>query len=136
MRQAKVMLTVGVLLATASTALALDADSLGLQSEEPEATVTVRNFEFVDEDTGTPLTVVEAGDTVRWVWKGGCHSVTQGLRGQAIQGAFDSQVQCTTYDNGEPATTFEVTFEEPGTYDYHCQPHAQMEGVVVVTGGS
>lgn len=140
MKQTKVMLAVGVVLATASTALALDADTLSLTAEEPDATVVVRNFEFEDAASGGPVTIVEAGDTVRWVWEGGCHSVTEGVRGPygnpATPAAWDSGVQCATFDDdGDPLTTFEVTFEQPGVHKYFCQPHAQMEGLVVVTGG-
>lgn len=136
MRQAKVMLTVGVLLAAASTALALDADALGIESE-PAATVHVQNFEFEDQETDSPVTTIEAGQTVKWVWQSGCHSVTHSVRGEeATPSAFDSGVQCTAFEGGQPVTTFEVTFEEPGVYEYHCQPHVSMEGTVVVTGGS
>lgn len=140
MQQTKVMLAVGVVLATASTALALDADTLGVRDEEPDATVVVKNFEFEDQDTETPVTIVEAGDTVRWIWESGCHSVTEGVRGPGNQPAapavWDSGVLCAQFDDdGDVLATFEVTFEEPGVHTYFCQPHAQMEGIVVVTGG-
>lgn len=140
MNQTKVMLAVGVLLATASTALALDADTLGLRTDDADATVVVQNFEFADQDSQTPVTVVEVGDTVEWVWESGCHSVTQGVRGAdnqpATPSSFDSQVQCTQFDDdGDPITTFTVTFDEPGVFEYFCQPHPQMQGMVVVAGG-
>jgi len=140
-RQPKVMLAVGVLLASASTALALDADQLGLETQDVDATVVVQNFEFTDQATDGPVTVVEPGDTVRWVWEGGCHSVTEGVRGPdsdpATDSAFDSEVRCAQFDeDGDALTTFEVTFDEPGVYTYFCRPHPQMEGVVVVGGGS
>jgi plastocyanin len=28
--------------------------------------------------------------------------------------------------------TYEHTFEEPGTFDYHCQPHPFMTGTIFV----
>lgn len=140
MKQSKVMMAVGVLLATASTALALDVDTLSLETDAADATVVVRNFEFADQDTDTPVTVVETGDTVEWVWESGCHSVTEGVRAghePATPAAFDSQVQCAQFDDGgEALTTYSVTFDEPGVYTYFCRPHAQMQGTVVVTGGA
>lgn len=138
MRQAKVMVTVGVLLAAASTALALDADALVFDTSEADATVHVQNFEFEDQETDRPITIIEAGETVEWVWQSGCHSVTEGVRGDdATPRFFDSGVVCATFDeDGNPATTFQHTFTEPGVYKYHCQPHFQMEATVVVTGGS
>lgn len=139
MKQSEVMMAVGVLLATASTALALDADTLSLETDAADATVTVSNFEFADQDTETPVTVVETGDTVEWVWETGCHSVTEGIRAgnePATPASFDSQVQCAQFDDdGEALTAFSVTFDEPGVYAYFCKPHPQMEGTVVVTAG-
>jgi plastocyanin len=32
-----------------------------------------------------------------------------------------------------PMASFEVAFLEPGSYDYHCDPHPYMTGTVVVT---
>lgn len=140
MRQAKLMLAVGVLLATGSTALALDAGGLGLQAEEPDATVVVQNFAFQDEETGTPVTTIEVGETVRWTWEGGCHSVTEGVRdgsgGTLTTPAFDSELRCAQFDeDGDALTTMEATFDEPGVFSYFCKPHPKMQGIVVVTGG-
>ena len=32
----------------------------------------------------------------------------------------------------EPGDSFRQTFDEPGTYRYHCGPHPDMTGVIVV----
>lgn len=150
MRQTTIMLVAGLVLAGGATALSLRADPAPATdaATDPDGTgtaadaeVTVRNFEFSDGDTGTPVTHVAVGDTVRWTWEGGCHSVTQGVRGYGNEpvgpSAFDSGVRCTSYDeDGTPTTTFTVTFDQPGAYKYFCRPHPQMEGLVVVGGGA
>lgn len=105
-----------------------------------DAVVHVQNFAFEDQDTGTSVTKVSVGDTVQFVWVSGCHSVTQGVRGAGsdpvgVAAGFDSGVQCTSYDDaGDPATTFNVTFQEEGVVKYYCRPHLPMEGQIVVTG--
>jgi plastocyanin len=142
MRQATFVLVGALVLAGVSTVLSLRAEAQPAPEapagSSADAVVTVDNFQFEDQDTGTPVTHVDVGDTVRWVWTGGCHSVTDGVRspyGQPIgPSAFDSGVQCTDYEEGEPVTTFSVTFDEPGVYKYYCKPHVQMEGLVIVGG--
>lgn len=150
MRQTTIMLVAGLVLAGGATALSLSADpapaaDAATDGDDTQAAadaeVTVQDFEFSDADTGTPVTHVQVGDTVRWTWEGGCHSVTQGVRGPGSEpvgpSAFDSGVQCTSYDeDGTPTSTFTVTFDEPGAYKYFCKPHASMEGLVVVDAAS
>lgn len=150
MRQTTLLLVIGLVLAGGAAALTLDArleatpqdrtaETVDAGSQMPtapsldeaDATVTVRDFEFEDEATGTPVTRIEAGETVRWTWTEGCHSVTEGIRGVGSS-MFDSKETCAVFEDGDPQTTFEVTFDEPGVYTYHCQPHLQMEGLVVV----
>lgn len=60
---------------------------------------------------------VEVGETVTWVWHGGNpHDVS-------AEG-FASELQ----SDG----TFTQTFDQPGTYDYVCTVHPDMQGTVVV----
>ena len=33
----------------------------------------------------------------------------------------------------EPGDSFRQTFDEPGTYRYHCGPHPDMTGEIVVS---
>jgi plastocyanin len=64
---------------------------------------------------------IEAGSTVTWTNDGDAtHTVT------ADDGAFDS---------GDLAAgeTFSFTFDEPGTYSYHCDIHPDMVAEVIVT---
>jgi plastocyanin len=63
---------------------------------------------------------VRPGTRVRWVNDDQVqHSVT------ADDGSFDSGLI-------EPGQPFERTFDQPGTYAYHCAPHPFMHGVIVV----
>lgn len=87
--------------------------------------VQVRNFEFV------PKTVnIRVGDTVRWIWVDGGHSVTSGS-GCSADGRFNSQVQGGGF-------TFVQTFHQPGQVPYFCIPHCSigMTGTVNVAAAS
>jgi plastocyanin len=76
---------------------------------------------------------IEAGDTVRWVYSSGSHTVTSGTgtSDPTAGSLFDAPLNGTN-------TTFEYTFDTPGDYDYFCRPHANfgMTGVVRVTAVS
>jgi len=78
----------------------------------------------------SPSTVtVQPGDTVTWTWKDSDHSVTSGLP-DAPDGLFNSGVK-------NSGATFSVTFTDPGTKRYYCQPHGSccgMVGSVIVAG--
>lgn len=72
---------------------------------------------------------VQVGDTVRWVWSTGNHTVTSGT------GASDPDVG-TLFDAPLDLanTSFEFTFGSAGDYPYFCRPHETfgMTGVVHV----
>jgi len=89
-------------------------------------TVSVSNFQFTDSDTGTPVTVVHAGDTVTWTWDSGFHSVSSGAAGQSPVAGFDSGVLSA------PTGSFSATFATVGVFPYTCHVHATMNGVVLV----
>lgn len=74
--------------------------------------VTIRDVEFLPETLR-----VEVGEKVTWAnLDGFAHTVT------ADDGSFDSGL----LEGGE---TWSFTFSRPGTYRYHCTPHAsQGEG--------
>lgn len=78
---------------------------------------------------------INAGDTVRWTNNGGEHTVTS-------NGHPGAHVDCMPhssedFDSGGPIPnggTFEHTFPNPGSYDYHCDVHGcNMSGRVIVT---
>jgi plastocyanin len=108
---------------TAVTLYLLNPGRVGAISEvslaAPEEALTV---EILDSWVFQPHTLqIPTGATVTWVNQSDmAHTVT----GDAL--AFD--------DSGliEPGDSFRQTFAEPGTYRYHCGPHPEMTGVIVV----
>lgn len=101
----------------------------GNQSPDPSAsqtpthqvqtvTVTVKDFAF------TPPTVtIASGSTVTWSFQDSmAHSATSDS-GSAKQ--WDSGIKTSG--------TYSVTFDQTGSFPYHCTPHPdQMKGTVVV----
>src|SRR5215207_2353686 len=84
--------------------------------QEAATAVQVVDFAF---EPGT-LTV-PVGATVTWTNAGGRpHTVT------ADDGSFDS-------GRLDPGEQFSETFEQPGTFSYHCGFHPEMQGSIVVT---
>jgi len=102
------------------TALAL-SDAISMQmGDEPagttapgtSATVTVKTFNFQPD----PL-VVPAGTTITFHNEDKIeHTVTAGTREAPTPDAFDGRLT-------EQGSTFELTLDEPGTYDYFCSRH-------------
>lgn len=95
-----------------------------------DATVVLRDVSFVPS-----IVEVDVGDTVTWTHQDGNvpHSVTS----SSGPSSFDSHPACTP--PGTPLTCmtegdpdFSVTFEQAGTWEYHCKVHPSMTGVVVV----
>jgi plastocyanin len=90
-------------------------------------------------DVFVPDTVnISVGDTVRWTWAEGGHSVTSGPP------CFVDSQFCSPDDTNCPAgvlsgqgTVYTHTFSEPGVYSYFCHAHCAigMTGVVNVSGG-
>lgn len=69
---------------------------------------------------------IKAGDTVKWVNnKLPPHNVV--FEGAAASKSHKGLVF-------SPGESFDVTFDEPGTYSYYCEPHrgAGMQGTIVV----
>jgi plastocyanin len=86
-----------------------------------DASVTVKTFAFQP----SPLQV-KAGTTVTWTNTDDIlHTATSGVRGSADD-VFDLRL------DGSGATA-DVTFEQPGTFPYHCTIHPGMDGTVEVT---
>lgn len=92
-------------------------------SDEPEASAPqVPNQVTVANRAYTPQTItISVGDTVSWVFDDGgmAHDVVADDR------SFRSPLMTT---NG-----YRHTFTEPGTFTYHCTPHPDMTGTVIVT---
>ncbi len=78
----------------------------------PANTVTVETFEFQPD----PL-VVPAGSVITFVNRDKIdHTVTAGTREEPTPEVFDGQLP-------EQGATFELTLDEPGTYEYFCEIH-------------
>lgn len=93
----------------------------GVASASTTVEVEVKDFEFNQKTVN-----IQAGDTVRWKWVSGSHSVTSGSSCSA-DNRFDFSLNST-------ATSSSFTFTEAGTYHYFCRPHCSfgMTGQVVV----
>jgi plastocyanin len=86
-------------------------------------TVTIQTFQFQPD----PITV-PAGTTITFVNEDNIdHTVTAGTRDDPTPEVFDGQLP-------EQGATFELTLDEPGTYDYFCTVHSGpgMTGVITV----
>lgn len=73
------------------------------------------------DDTYTLDSVtIDKDDTVMWINKDfGIHTITEN------QGSFSSK-------DLRPDQSFEYTFENVGTYGYHCKLHPEMMGKIIV----
>ena len=113
----------------ALTALALLATACGGDDEpaaaaaDETATVTVQTFDFQPD----PLTVAP-GTTITFDNQDAIdHTVTAGTREAPTPDVFDGEL-------AEKGSTFELTLDEPGTYDYFCEIHPGpgMTGQIIV----
>ncbi len=105
------------LLAVVAAAAVFAAGCGGSNSSEPVAATEV---EMVKSYRFDPKTIeVEAGETVTWTNEDNFTHTVQ------VEGQEDHKVE-----RGE---SVEITFDEPGTYDYVCTLHSQdMDGTVIV----
>ena len=101
-----------VLLATTLLSACGGGDEAATPSEEGGPMVTVDTFDFQPD----PL-VVPAGTTITFLNEDAIdHTVTAGTRENPTPEVFDGELP----DQG---STFELTLDEPGTYDYFCEIH-------------
>jgi plastocyanin len=84
-----------------------------------EWNVEIQNFVFTPRELE-----IDVGDTVIWTQR-------------------DLEGHTTTSDTGVWSSpllfinqTFSHTFDEPGTFPYHCVPHPDMRGTIIVQSGS
>jgi plastocyanin len=91
------------------------------QQTEQKAAVTIKNFSF------NPATLtVKAGTNVTWTNE---DSVTHDLTNDAIGDIAEGRLFSLDV---EPGKTFSFTFNNTGTYNYHCDIHPSMKGAIVV----
>lgn len=83
---------------------------------EEKAAVTIVNFAYDPDPIEIP-----AGGTITWTNNDGlAHTATATDRDVLQSGTI------------KPGKSYSKTFDEPGTYTYFCEFHAQMHGTVVV----
>ncbi|UVE95559.1 plastocyanin/azurin family copper-binding protein [Dietzia sp. B32] len=71
-----------------------------------------------------PVVTIQPGDSVEWVWEASLpHDVASD---------DDSGIEFVSELQTEGSYT--QTFDTPGEYGYHCTPHPQMTGQVIVEG--
>lgn len=87
---------------------------------EPAAPPVPNQVTVADRSYSPSEITVSVGETVTWVFDDGgmAHDVVADDR------AFRSPLMVSS--------TFTHTFTEPGTYSYHCTPHPDMIGSVIV----
>jgi plastocyanin len=106
-----------------SAAAAVLLGGCSSSSSEPEAAApTVPNQVTVADRAYTPQSItISVGDTVSWIFDDGgmAHDVV------ADDKSFRSPLMT--------ANGFRHTFTEPGIFTYHCTPHPDMTGTVIVT---
>ncbi|MFB5597740.1 MAG: plastocyanin/azurin family copper-binding protein [Nitrosopumilaceae archaeon] len=90
------------------------------------AGTSVPGCEETNECYLPPSVSINAGDTVSWDnVDTAAHTVTSGTPANGPDGKFDSSLLMG-------GATFEVTFDESGSYDYFCMVHPWMVGDVQV----
>lgn len=79
-------------------------------------------FAFVPDEL-----TVEAGTEVTWEWGTDSHNIVVDSQPDGADWPGHEGIENTGY-------TYSYTFDVPGTYEYHCQPHVNqgMEGTVIV----
>jgi len=98
---------------------------------------------FVDEVSGTGVTTIHVGDTVKWVWEGTDHhgtdagTCTGGGGGYGIhpEGYGGGCTSAGTFRSGTQVAPFSYsyTFTQSGTFPYFCDVHlSAMTGRVIV----
>jgi plastocyanin len=65
---------------------------------------------------------VARGDSIRWLWGGGDHTVTSGTLPCDADGLFDSDL-----DSDVPVFEWHVPADAPDIVDYFCAPHCMMD---------
>lgn len=117
----------------------------GSSPSEADAVVQVLHNSYHTNETNAPVTQIEVGQTVTWVWNSEhCHSVTgtgwdsgfhypeqEPSTPEVAPGVFGYPVP----EFEDPTLTYSHTFEEPGVYPYACVHHGAigMQGIVVVS---
>ena len=110
---------VGAQFAVAAVAAVMTLSPRCNASTTPVDLLESSNYPYGTSVQFSPAQVtINVGDTVRWAWESGSHSVTSGTPDQP-SGLFDSGIHQTGY-------TFSHTFTEAGEIPYYCRVHGSM----------
>jgi plastocyanin len=90
------------------------------------ARVAISNFQW-----SRPEINLDLGEHVTWYWIGPdlLHSVT-GTSANALQWDSDAGSFTPRHSLGD---SFQLAFDQPGTYEFHCKLHSVVRGTVVVS---
>ena len=104
----------------------VEEEDIEQESEIPQIIeIETSGFSFSSD-----VLVINSGDTIKFML-GGSHNVAE-----VNEDIWNSNGQTTLEDGFKVdfGSTEEITFDEPGTYYYICQPHASMgmKGKIVV----
>jgi len=128
MRLALLLSILGILLLAVAGITGLNG---GQARAQTTTTIEVASYYFCDQSFGGSVCekTVTAGDTVKWEFTAGPHTVTQcndTFTACPPAGGFDSG----THSAGQE---FSHTFNTPGTFAYHCDFHpGEMRGRITV----
>ena len=88
--------------------------------------ISISNYRWSE-----PEVHVDTGEHVSWYWVGPdvMHSVT-GNSPNSLQWDSDPQTNQPHHDLGD---SYQVTFDQPGTYSFRCKLHSTVKGEVVVS---
>ena len=95
--------------------LALGAPAL---ADEYVVELVGTSFRYNDQTNNNIDLTIRPGDTVRWVWVSGLHSVVSGNHGDPDEGVL--------FLSGDPVGApheFTHVFTDPGDFPYHCELH-------------
>lgn len=93
----------------------------------PPASPSTPEVQIVNYTYSPSQLTVSAGTAVTWTNHDPVdHTVTVGGHGGGHEGSIDSGMM-------QKGQMFNYTFDTPGTYEYHCDPHPTMVGTVTVT---
>ncbi len=100
-----------------------NASNINEHMELGEHNIVIGNYEFHPQNL-----TVKTGTTVTWINMDTVgHNIESGTHEQEdLTKIFESPIL-------QHMQSFSYTFNEPGEYVYHCDPHPYMEGIVIVT---
>ena len=120
---------------TDGDATAADAETASGETTTARETVTVEvapGGRYAFEPSGDEPLVVAAGTTVEFVWESDVHNVVVDRQPDTADWQGSPGGVGVVHDEGYE---YSHTFEEPGLYEFHCEPHETLgaTGAILVT---